>query len=76
MKPNKIRCRSKKYLTARPLSRQRLFIFFSAFSHRGAGPKPCGPEAAISAVNFYVSFLIRPAIFLAGGRAEIQNLTL
>jgi len=31
---------------------------------------PYGPEAAISAVNSYVPFLIRPAVFLAGGWAK------
>jgi hypothetical protein len=46
------------------LRAQRLFnFFFSAFSHRGVGPMPYGPEAAISAVNYYVSFLIRLAAF-------------
>ena len=33
---------------------QRLFsFFFSAFSHRGVGHRPYGPEAANSAVNYY-----------------------
>jgi hypothetical protein len=57
-----------KYVTAEiakiaePLSKDYLF-FFSAFSHRGVGPMPYGPEAASSAVNSYVSVSIRPTAF-------------
>ena len=55
--------RSGKYFTvAEPLSRDYLF-FFSAFSHRGLGPMPYGPEAARSAMNAYVSVSIRPTGF-------------
>ena len=59
---NKIRYRSKRVSPQRSLSTQRLSkIIFSAFSHRGVGLIPYGPEAAISAVNSYFSFLIRLA---------------
>jgi len=50
--------------------RRDYLFFFSAFSHRGVGPIPYGPEAAISAVNSYVSFLIKLAAFQASGGAE------
>ena len=57
MKLHKIRCRSKKYLTAEIAEYAEIIqFFFSAFS-------------AISAVNSYVSFLIRLAAFQASGAA-------
>jgi hypothetical protein len=60
--------------TRRP---QRLFaFFFSAFSHRGVGHRPYGPEAANSAVNYYVSGSIRVAVFwsAAGLTPETRHL--
>jgi len=43
----------KKYLTAEHAEIEEItIIFFSAFSHRGVGPIPYGPEAANSAVNY------------------------
>ena len=71
MKLHKIRCRSKKYLTAEIAEYAEIF-FFSAFSHRGVGPMPYGPEASISAVNSYVSFLIRLVVFQARGDAHMK----
>ncbi len=50
----------KKYLTARGDRRDYLKFSFSAFS-------------ANSAVNFYVSCSIRPAVFLAGGMKNWLN---
>ena len=45
----------KKYLTAEHAEIAEIkIIFFSAFSHRGVGPIPYGPEAVNSAVNDYV----------------------
>jgi hypothetical protein len=58
----------KKYLTAEHRDYKK--FSFSAFSHRGVGPCPYGPEAANSAVKYYVSCSIRPAVFLASGAAE------
>jgi hypothetical protein len=51
-----------------------IYFFFSAFSHRGAGPMPYGPEAEISAVNFYVSFSIKLAAFQVSGGADTRHL--
>ncbi len=50
---------------ARGDRRDYLKFSFSAFSHRGVGTRPYGPEAANSAVNYYVSCSIRPAVFSA-----------
>ena len=61
MKLNKIRCRSKKYLTAEIAEYAEIIqFFFSAFS-------------AISAVNSYVSFLIRLAAFQARRRSSASS---
>jgi hypothetical protein len=46
------------------------FWNFSAFSHRGVGPMPYGPEAANSAVNYYVSSSIKLGASIASGGAE------
>jgi len=60
VKLHKIRCRSKKYLTAEIAEYAEIIqFFFSAFS-------------AISAVNSYVSFLIRLAAFQARGGARMK----
>jgi hypothetical protein len=70
VKLHKIRCRFKKYLTAEIAEyAEIIYFFFFAISHRGVGPMPYGPEAAISAVNSYVSFLIRLAAFQASDSA-------
>jgi hypothetical protein len=80
MKPDAI---FKKYLTSTRRS-QRLFkIFFLGVLPPGRRHRPYGfrlvehrvysserPEAANSAVNYYVSCSIRPAVFLAGGWAD------
>ena len=63
VKLHKIRCRSKKYLTAELAEYAEIIqFFFSAFS-------------AISAVNSYVSFLIRLAAFQDSGGACMKHLT-
>jgi hypothetical protein len=79
MKLHEIRChfQEESHRRARGDRRDYLKFSFSAFSHRGVGYIPYGfrlvelraysserPEAANSAVNYYVSCSIRPAVFL------------
>jgi hypothetical protein len=54
MKLHEIRCHFQEvsHRRARRDRRDELKFSFSAFSHRGAGHRPYGPEAANSAVNY------------------------
>jgi hypothetical protein len=91
MKLHEIQCHFQEvsHRRARGDRRDYLKFSFSAFSHRGVGTRPYGfrlvepiaysserPEAANSAVNYYVSCSIRPAVFLAGGGADLKPDTL
>ena len=61
---------------ARGDRRDYLNFFFSAFSHRGVGHRPYGPEAANSAVNYYVSRSIRLAAFQARAGPAVDPFSL
>jgi hypothetical protein len=89
MKLHEFRChfQEESHHRARGDRRDYLKFFFSAVSHRGVGHRTYGfrlvesraysserPEAANSAVNYYVSCSIRPAVFLAGNWADTRHL--
>ncbi len=73
MKLHEIRCHLQEKFHRRAREDRRDYLIFFGVLPPGRRPIPYGPEAENSAVNYYVSCSIRPAVFLTGGRADNWN---